>query len=70
MKKTLTVTFEVDDDLTSERAADYRASMVEAMSKHQENYLEAVRMIGPEQVDCDAAFNAVLIDKLLNDCNR
>lgn len=57
--KTLTVTFEVDDDLTSERAADYRATIVQALQ-----YTE---------LDLDPHHHGdelEMIDHMLNDCNR
>jgi len=69
-KKTLTVTFEVNDDLTSERVADYRGAMVEAMSKYLESVQGAIHEIGLEQMDPDALVNVGLIDQMLNDCNR
>ncbi len=55
-RRTLTLTFEVLDDLTSERAADYRETVVNALAFYAEGK--------PDEAERQR------IDKLLNDCNR
>ena len=56
-RRTLSLSFEVLDDLTSERAADYRETIVEALAFYA----------GVGNPDADELQR---IDKLLNDCNR
>lgn len=61
MKQTLTLTFEVDDDLTSERAAEYRAAVIHALSCVQDGD-------APSRGDGDVE-HYPLVCKLLNDVN-
>lgn len=57
-RRTLTLAFEViEDDMTSEQAADYRETIVNALAQ----YRVFGRLKGDELRRCD---------KLLNDCNR
>jgi len=50
----LTVSFHVKDDLTSERAAEYKQVIVNALEKHSTR----------------CSHTRELIDKMLNDCYR
>ena len=56
-RQTLTLSFEVLDDLTSERAADYRATIVNALAFY-------AGVGNPDEDELQR------IDKLLNDVNR
>lgn len=56
-RQTLTVSFEVDDDLTSERAADYRETILNALRFH-------AGVGNPDEDELQR------IDALLNDVNR
>jgi len=67
----LTVTFEVDDDLPSERRLQYRQAIIDAMVAYERQVEEAKRGLnGQKFMSHDAVENAGLIDKMLNDCNR
>ena len=56
-RRTLTISFEVLDDLTSERAADYRETIVNALLFH-------AAVGNPDDAELQR------IDRMLNDCNR
>jgi len=65
-RQTVTVSFEViEDDMTSERAADYRAAIVDAL----DFYILERPNLDPDMTAEDEA-NRTLADKLLLDCNR
>lgn len=66
----LTVIFEVNDDLPSERQLQYRQAMIDAMSKYKDGVEDAIDMHGTDGIDPDALLNAELIDKMLGDCYR
>jgi len=65
-RQTVTVSFEViEDDMTSERAADYRAAIVDAL----DFYILERPNLDPDMTAEDEE-NRTLADKLLQDCNR
>jgi hypothetical protein len=67
----ITLTFDVyEDDMPSERRAQYRQAVIDAMARYKEDVEQAIDEIGEDQVDPDAAANIVLIDKMLEDRNR
>jgi hypothetical protein len=67
---TITITFEVDDDLPSERRLQYRQAVIDAMIAYQAGVKNTAALIGQELVSPEAFLNAELIDKMLEDCNR
>ncbi len=67
----ITLTFKVyDNDLPSERRAQYRQAAIDAMAKYKDDMETAIDMLGDELIDPDATLNVELIDKMLEDCNR
>jgi len=65
----ITVTFEViDDDMPSERRAQYRQAMLDAMVAYQGSVSLSKRH--GEHMDSDVLLNDELIEKMLEDCNR
>ncbi len=67
----ITVTFEViDDDMPSERRAQYRQAMIDAMARYQKD-VETDHCIDYHKGSTSEELrNAKLIDKMLEDCNR
>jgi len=67
----ITVTFEVyERDMPSERRAQYRQAIIDAMAQYGEDTANAIDELGVERVDGEKLVNAKLIDKMLEDCNR
>ncbi len=65
-RQTVILSFEViEDDMTSERAADYRAAIVDAL----DFYILERPNLDPDMTDEDDE-NRALAGKLLHDCNR
>ena len=67
----ITVTFEVfDDDMPSERRAQYRQAMIDAMAAYQGSVGDDIAELGKENIDLDVIQNVELIDKMLGDCYK
>ena len=70
-RQKITVTFEViDDDMPSERRAQYRQAMIDAMSEYRSSVQDDIDEFGRDDIDSDVLRNDDLIDKMLEDCNR
>lgn len=66
----MSITFEVHDDLPSERRLQYRQAIIDAMVDYKADVEQSIADFGRDRVRDDELQNAELIDKMLEDCNR
>ena len=70
-RQKITVTFEViDDDLPSERRAQYRQAIIDAMAAYRGSVGDDIDEFGRDNIDDDMLRNDDLIHRMLEDCNR